>query len=146
MRRCVVKIERITVAMFVLAAGLALAAGITSIQGSAAEAASDSKAPTSKITDPRGGAVIPASLWSYSIKGRASDGKRGSGVFYVEVSTDGGSSWHRATDRSSDGSWKSWSYKWPLDFSGNYVLRSRAADKAGNVETPGASVNVTVTR
>lgn len=145
-RRYAVKLERATVVMFLLAAGLALAAGISYLQGSQAEAASDNKAPTSKITDPKKGAVIPAALWSYSIKGGASDGRRGSGVLYVEVSTDGGSSWNRATDRSADGSWKAWSYRWPLDFSGEFILRSRAADKAGNVESPRASVKVTVVR
>lgn len=104
----------------------------------------DTKPPTSKVISPLNGAVIPAALWSYSIKGSASDGG-GSGVQYVEVSTDDGFSWSRATDRSGDRSWSSWVYRWALSFSGNYTIKARAVDNAGNQEAAGKGVKVRVT-
>jgi len=104
----------------------------------------DTKPPTSKVISPLNGAVIPAALWSYSIKGSASDGG-GSGVQYVEVSTDDGFSWSRATDLSVDRSWRSWVCKWALSFSGNYTIKSRAVDNAGNQEAAGKGIKVRVT-
>lgn len=123
---------------------LTLAVTLTYAKGKPAGGA-DNKAPDSIITDPVSGAVIPTALWAYSIKGKASDGRRGSGVQYVEVSTDGGSNWSRARDVSADGSWAAWSFRWPLDFAGEYTLTCRATDRSGNVEIPKKGVTVTVT-
>lgn len=110
--------------------------------GKGAGGQGDTKPPTSHITAPLNGATLPTALWSYSIKGSATDGS-GSGVWYVEVSTDDGFTWARAAD-SSGGSWKSWIYKWALSFSGNYTIKSRAVDNAGNQEAPGKGIKVRV--
>jgi hypothetical protein len=60
----------------------------------------------------------------------------------VEVSTDGGSTWHPAT-LATDGS-GNWSYTWTAAGSGSVVIKSRAADDSGNIETPGSGVTVNV--
>lgn len=93
--------------------------------------------PTSAITDPLDGITMPDALGSYSIRGTASDGQ-GSGVEHVDVSTDGGSTWHRASGTTT------WNYPWTLPVNGTYCLKSRATDHADNVETAVSCVNVTV--
>jgi len=69
-----------------------------------------------------------------TITGTATDGT-GSGVGRVDVSTDGGRTWRRATDTSGNGSWSSWTSKLNMLFNRRPVM-SRATDRAGNVETP----------
>jgi alpha-tubulin suppressor-like RCC1 family protein len=97
---------------------------------------SDTTPPASAITDPSGGASLSGTV--YTITGTADDGA-GSGVAGVGVSTNGGVSWTFA-DYSSG----TWSYDWTLPPRGKFNIRSRATDNAGNVETPGAGVTVTV--
>ena len=48
----------------------------------------------------------------------------------VEVSTDGGATWHRATGRES------WTYTFTPSASGTVTIRSRATDDSANIETP----------
>ena len=62
----------------------------------------------------------------------------GTGVKEVEVSTDGGQTWNLAAGDTG------WSYTWTLPEAGTYSIKSRATDRAGNVETPGEGVTVTV--
>jgi hypothetical protein len=57
----------------------------------------------------------------------------------VEVSTDGGKTWHPAIGTTS------WSYNWSPSSGGNYTIRSRAVDDSLNLETPGPGITVTVT-
>src|SRR4029077_20696598 len=57
----------------------------------------------------------------------------------VEVRTDGGAAGHRATGPTA------WSYSWRSARAGAATIRSRAVDDTGNLETPSAGVNVTVT-
>ena len=98
----------------------------------AATASTDTTPPASTITPPTGvqvGALV-------TITGTATD--VGGVVAGVEVSVDGGTTWHPATGRSS------WSYNWQPMASGNVNLRSRATDDSGNLETPSAGVTVTV--
>src|SRR5207244_2842210 len=64
-----------------------------------------------------------------------SGGGRGAGV---EVSTDGGATWHPAVGRAS------WTYTWTPASSGAATIKSRAIDDSGNLETPAAGLNVTV--
>ena len=57
----------------------------------------------------------------------------------VEVSTDGGSSWHPATGDEN------WTYTWSPQVAGTYTIKSRAVDDSINLETPSAGRTVTVT-
>lgn len=57
----------------------------------------------------------------------------------VEVSTDGGINWFKATGREN------WSYNWVVQASGNYTIMSRAVDDSVNMEAPSAGVDVNVT-
>ena len=91
--------------------------------------------PGSKIAHPKNGATLTAS--TAVVNGVAVDGK-GSGVTKVEVSTDGGNTWDTATGASQ------WSYSWTPPRDGSYTIKTRATDKAGNVEAPGTGINVTV--
>src|SRR5204863_5270590 len=59
-------------------------------------------------------------------------------VAAVEVSVDGGASWHTATGRNT------WTYEWRPTTVGTVALKSRATDDTGNVETPGAGASVNV--
>jgi hypothetical protein len=101
----------------------------------AATASSDTTRPTSTITAPSSGASLPSGT-PVSITGSASDS--GGHVGGVEVSVDGGTTWHPATGTTS------WSYTWMPGTPGSVTLRSRAADDSGNIEIPSAGSNVTV--
>jgi hypothetical protein len=101
-----------------------------------ATASTDATAPTSAITSPAAGASISQNS-TVTISGTAGD--VGGQVGGVEVSTDGGNTWHRATGRAT------WTYSWTATVAGSINLKSRAADDSANIETPGAGVTVTVT-
>ncbi|MDT3680315.1 MAG: DUF4082 domain-containing protein [Burkholderiaceae bacterium] len=100
-----------------------------------ATASTDTTAPTSVITSPSGGTNLQPGT-AVTITGTAAD--VGGRVGGVEVSTDGGSTWRRASGRSN------WTYDWTPQVAGNFTIRSRAADDTLNLETPGTGVNVTV--
>jgi len=102
----------------------------------AATASTDHTAPSSAITAPANGTNV-ASGGTVTISGTATD-SGGGVVGGVEVSTDGGATWHPASGRGS------WSYAWTATGSGAHSLRSRAVDDSGNLETPAAGVGVTV--
>ena len=57
----------------------------------------------------------------------------------VEVSTDGGATWHPATGDEN------WTYTWSPQVAGTYTIMSRAVDDSINLETPSAGRTVTVT-
>jgi len=99
----------------------------------AATQSSDAVAPTSTITSAPAGA--PPGTAS-TISGTATD-SGGGVVAAVEVSTDGGQTWHPASGRAS------WSYAWTPKAAGDFTLMSRAVDDSGNMETPHA-VTITV--
>ena len=106
----------------------------------AAAASTDTAPPVSTITAPKNNTTVsPGS--TLTISGTASDSGgvdlRGV-VGGVEVSTDGGSTWHPATGRAS------WSYTWVPRNSGTFTLLSRAVDDSGNLESPGNGVTVIV--
>jgi hypothetical protein len=92
--------------------------------------------PASTITAPTGGAKFTAGQ-TVTITGTASD-SGGGVVAGVEVSTDGGATWHKATGTTS------WSYVWTPSATGPVTIKSRATDDSANTETPGAGVSVTV--
>jgi len=104
-----------------------------------ATAPADTAAPVSKITRPTAGATISAGQ-SYVIEGIGSDE---STVAEVEVSLDDGKTWSVAKSISSPGTFR-WEYVWQNPTEGEYTIRVRATDSAGNIESPAAGVKVTV--
>lgn len=93
--------------------------------------------PTSSISSP----IVGASFLEgqhVTITGTAQD--FGGGIIAgVEVSTDGGQHWFKATGRES------WSYNWVVQASGTYTVMSRAVDDSVNLEAPSVGKQVTVT-
>jgi hypothetical protein len=102
----------------------------------AATASTDHSAPTTAITAPAVGASVPSGAL-VTITGTAADAGGGV-VAAVEVSTDGGVTWHRATGQNT------WTYTWIPGPLGSVAIRTRAIDDSGNIETPGTGVTVTV--
>ena len=101
-----------------------------------ASASADTTPPSSTITSPASGAKVEPGA-TITIQGTAAD--TGGGVVGgVEVSTDGGTTWHPAVGRES------WSYAWTVTGTGSITLRSRAVDDSGNLETPAAGVTVNI--
>ena len=100
----------------------------------AASASTDVTAPSAAITS------IPSSVadgTQVTISGTASDG--GGGVVAgVEVSVDGGASWHPATGTTS------WSYGWTAHGNPSTTVKVRAVDDSGNLGTAGTGTSVTV--
>ena len=93
----------------------------------------DSAPPSSNIQSPSPGAVIFCDR--ATVSGTASDAL--SGIASVEVSLDGGSSWHQANGTTS------WTYLWTLPPDGSYEIKSRAIDSVGNLGTEhGTTVQV----
>ncbi|WP_299924335.1 DUF4082 domain-containing protein [uncultured Nocardioides sp.] len=100
-----------------------------------ATASTDSAAPTTTITSPASGATLPAGS-PVTISGTATD-SGGGRIGGVEVSTDNGATWRRATGRGS------WSYTFTPSTSGASTLRARAVDDSANLGTA-ATTSVTV--
>jgi WD40 repeat protein len=101
----------------------------------AATASSDAAPPTSAIGFPANGANLAVGS-PVTISGTAAD--TGGGVVGgVEVSVDGGATWHPASGRES------WTYTWTPIQTGPVTLRTRAADDSANLG-PDASITVTV--
>lgn len=96
----------------------------------------DTLKPTSTITSPTlGGSFLEGQ--HVTVTGTAMD--FGGGIIAgVEVSTDGGQHWFKATGREN------WSYNWVVQASGTYTIMSRAVDDNVNLETPSAGTRVTV--
>jgi Domain of unknown function (DUF4082)/Bacterial Ig-like domain/Bacterial Ig domain len=96
----------------------------------------DSTPPDSTVTSPTSGATLQVGV-PVTISGTAAD--TGGGVVGgVEVSVDGGTTWHPAVGREN------WTYSWTTSTSGSVTIRSRAADDSGNLENPSSGVTVTV--
>ena len=91
--------------------------------------------PTSTISSPVAGTSYAAGT-AVTITGTAS-ASSGAVVGGVEVSTDGGTTWHPATGTTS------WSYSWVATGAGSHTIRSRATDDSMNTESPGAGITVT---
>ena len=108
----------------------------------AATQSTDHTPPTSTITSPSAGATLTNGS-TVTVTGAATD-SGGGVVAGVEISTDGGSTWHPVTTMSPAATSVSWSYTWSAAGSGPVTIKSRAADDSGNTETPGPGVNVTV--
>ncbi len=97
----------------------------------------DRQSPVSSVTSPTADATISLSAPT-SIQGTATD-VGGGVVGGVEVSVDGGASWHFALGREN------WRYDWTPSATGSITILSRAVDDSGNLETNPLARAVTVT-
>ncbi|QIR40505.1 DUF4082 domain-containing protein [Tolypothrix sp. PCC 7910] len=101
-----------------------------------ASASGDIQVPTSTITSPTNGTTVQTNT-QLTISGTATD--FGGGIVGgVEVSVDGGTTWHPANGRAS------WSYSWKPTTAGTYTIKSRAIDDSGNIQTSDTQITVTV--
>jgi hypothetical protein len=101
----------------------------------AATASSDVTAPTSVISSPTNGSTVTQNTM-VTVSGTAAD--TGGQVGSVEVSTDGGTTWHPASGRAT------WTYGWTPNVLGSATIQVRAVDDSGNIQSSPASVSVTV--
>ena len=107
-----------------------------------ATASPDTSPPVSAISSPAAGTNFHDGD-KVTITGTASDA--GGGVVAgVEVSADGGTTWHPATLGSAAGASVSWSYSWIAHGTPSSTLMSRAVDDSGNLETPAARTTVNI--
>ena len=95
----------------------------------------DTVPPDSQISSPTSGSTVRVGT-NVVVTGTAVD-SGGGVVAGVEISLDGGNSWHPAAGRGG------WTYTWNPLVSGSYTIRTRATDDSGNLETPSAGVIVT---
>ena len=100
-----------------------------------AEASDDRERPVSRIDEPRAGSSLAPG--PVQVSGVARD-HGGGCVAAVEVSVDGGATWHPAEGREA------WRFEWEAGEPGTWTLRCRAVDDSGNLEAPAAGVTVTV--
>ncbi|HWB99185.1 MAG TPA: N,N-dimethylformamidase beta subunit family domain-containing protein [Bryobacteraceae bacterium] len=96
----------------------------------------DATPPASTILSPASGATVTAGT-TVTISGTATD-SGGGVVGGVEVSVDGGQTWHPATGRGT------WTYSWNPAMLGSAVLISRAVDDSGNIESLSSGTPVSV--
>ncbi len=98
-------------------------------------ASTDTTPPTATITSPTNGKAVKGGE-GLAITGTASD--VGGVVAGVEVSTDGGKTWHPATGTTS------WSYTWSVDGANSAVIKARAIDDSANIGPATAGTNVAI--
>lgn len=101
----------------------------------AASKSTDATAPTAVISTPASGATVNNGA-PLTVSGTATD--VGGRVGGVEVSLDGGSTWHPASGRET------WTYSGAATGSGPTSVKARATDDSGNIQGTPASVPVTV--
>jgi len=101
-----------------------------------AATSTETTAPTTTITAPAGGSSVQSGS-AITVSGIATD-SGGGVVGGVEVSTDGGNTWHPASGRGT------WTYAWTPGAPGTTTIQARASDDSANLGAP-ASVSVTVT-
>ncbi|HEX6519505.1 MAG TPA: DUF4082 domain-containing protein, partial [Streptosporangiaceae bacterium] len=102
----------------------------------------DTAAPSATITAPSAGATLDNGS-TVTVSGTATD-SGGGVVAGVEVSTDGGSTWHPVTTMSPAGTSVTWSYTWSAAGSGTVTLKARATDDDANMGAASSGVSVTV--
>ena len=95
----------------------------------------DVTGPTTVVTFPTAGTHVQSGA-PVAVTGTATD--VGGVVGGIEVSADGGLTWHPATGRAS------WTYDWTPGAIGTATLKCRAIDDSGNLESPAGSVTVVV--
>ncbi|MCK1716791.1 DUF4082 domain-containing protein [Bradyrhizobium sp. 141] len=106
----------------------------------AATQSTDGTAPTSGITSLSAASVVEGQ--SITVTGTATDA--GGKIAGVEISTNGGATWHPATSNVGAAN-VTWSYSFVTGAQGTYNLKTRAVDDSLNLETPGAGRTYTVT-
>ena len=107
----------------------------------AASPSTDGTAPSSAITSPAAGQTVPDGS-QLTISGTALDS--GGVVAGVEVSVDGGRTWHPATNSGAAAAWVTWSYEWVAHGYPSTSIQSRAVDDSGNLESPSNAVTLNV--
>ncbi|WP_246550951.1 MULTISPECIES: DUF4082 domain-containing protein [Bradyrhizobium] len=105
-----------------------------------ASQSTDHTTPTSTITNLSATSVVEGR--SITVTGTASDA--GGVIGGVEVSSDGGTTWHPASS-TVGASNVTWTYTFAAGAPGQVKVRSRAVDDSLNLEVPGAGVAYTVT-
>ncbi len=96
----------------------------------------DATAPSATVGSPSNGAGLTDGK-AVTISGTASDA--GGGVVAgVEVSTDGGSTWHPASGTTS------WTYSWIAHGSPSTTIKARAIDDSGNIGAASSGTTVSV--
>ena len=99
-----------------------------------ASKSTDTVAPTATIVTPTAGAGVTVGT-PVTVSGTATDGGGGT-IGVVEVSTDGGTTWHPASGRTA------WSYTWALATAGPATIMVRATDDSANTQSVPAQVTV----
>lgn len=102
----------------------------------------DTSPPVATITSPATGSTFTSGQ-PVTISGTATD-SGGGVVAGVEVSTDGGSTWHPVTTMSAASTSVTWSYTWSAAGDGQVTILARATDDDANTQTPRSGVAVTV--
>ena len=96
----------------------------------------DTAAPSATVGSPAEGAGLTDGN-TVTISGTASDAGGGV-VSAVEVSTDGGATWHPANGTTS------WTYPWTVHGSPSTTIEARSVDDSGNIGAPSAGRTVSV--
>jgi hypothetical protein len=102
----------------------------------AATESTDKTPPIATITSPTAGKAFKNGE-AVTVSGTAADAGGGV-VAAVEVSTDGGKTWHPATGTSS------WTYSWNIDGETSATLEVRAVDDSGNIGAASAGTTVSI--
>lgn len=103
---------------------------------SPATRSTDTAPPRSTITSPSSGGTTGLGS-TVTLSGTAVD--FGGGVVgAVEISVDGGNTWHPAVGREN------WTYAFTVANSSTLNIKSRAVDDSGNLEVPGAGISLAV--
>src|SRR6266511_1124275 len=116
--------------------GLVVVSSILLHSGCGMTSSPNTTPPTSTITFPKDGAIVPAGT-QVVITGTASDAGGGT-VAKVDVSVDGGLNYIPATGTNA------WSFNWTPSAPGPVTIKSRALDNAGNQQNPPTEIHVTV--
>ena len=104
-----------------------------------ASASTDKTPPTSKITNVSSTAVLEGQ--TVTVTGTATD--VGGVVGGVQISTDGGKTWH-VTSGQIGTQTVNWSYTFNALAPGTYSIETRAVDDSLNLETPAAGISYAV--
>ncbi len=134
-----VTMEQATVNLF---ADMGAQPATLTLRSGGGTASSDTTPPTSTITSPAAGANLNDGA-QVTVSGTATDA--GGGVVAgVEISTDGGTTWHLATVTGADAQTVNWTYSWNVHGVPTTKIETRATDDSGNLETPSDAETVNV--